>query len=109
MAGSLLPDGLVAVVKRDCPTCVLVAPVLSQLAASGTTLTVYSQDDPSFPPGVQVIDDTALEVSFGLDLVTVPTLIKVEGGVEAARLEGWSHSRWQELTGVSPLGDGLPE
>ena len=24
-----LPDGLVAVVKQDCPTCVLVAPVLA--------------------------------------------------------------------------------
>jgi hypothetical protein len=56
-----------------------------------------------------VVDDTALEVSFGLDLVTVPTLMKVEDGVVVARLEGWSRPRWEELTGVSPLGDGLPE
>jgi hypothetical protein len=27
-----LPDGLVAIVKEDCPTCVLVAPVLADLA-----------------------------------------------------------------------------
>jgi len=27
----LLPDGLVAVVKRDCPTCSLIEPVLRQL------------------------------------------------------------------------------
>jgi thiol-disulfide isomerase/thioredoxin len=108
MVGAPLPDGLVAVVKRDCPTCALVAPVLSELAASGAKLTVYSQDDPTFPPGVHVVDDTGLDVSAGLDLVTVPTLIKVEDGVEVARLEGWSRPDWEELTGVSPLGDGLP-
>jgi hypothetical protein len=28
-----LPAGLVAIVKRDCPTCELVAPVLGELAA----------------------------------------------------------------------------
>ncbi len=27
----ILPDGIVAVVKRDCPTCGLVAPVLAAL------------------------------------------------------------------------------
>jgi hypothetical protein len=47
-----LPDGLVAVVKRDCPTCQLVAPVLGEIAARGGPLTVYSQDDPGFPPSV---------------------------------------------------------
>ena len=28
-----LPDGIVAVVKRDCPTCSLVVPVMQQLSA----------------------------------------------------------------------------
>ena len=28
-----LPDGLVAIVKRDCPTCTLVGPVLADLRA----------------------------------------------------------------------------
>ncbi|MEZ5340256.1 MAG: hypothetical protein R2706_02065 [Acidimicrobiales bacterium] len=41
-------NGLVAVVKRDCPTCELVVPVLDQLASVGD-LTVFSQDDPTFP------------------------------------------------------------
>ena len=41
-------DGLVVVVKRDCPTCELVAPVLADLART-MGVTVYSQDDPSFP------------------------------------------------------------
>ena len=40
-----LPNGIIAFVKRDCPTCELVAPVLRQLAVDGA-LTVYSQDDP---------------------------------------------------------------
>lgn len=104
-----LPEGVVAVVKRDCPTCTLVAPVLGEIAAAGVSLTVYSQDDPNFPPGLPVVDDTDLDVSAGLDLTTVPTLIKVEGGTEVARLEGWSRPQWEELTGVAPLGEGLPE
>ena len=49
----LLPDGLVAVVKRDCPTCSLVEPVLRQLQEVSGQLTVYTQDDPSFPAGLR--------------------------------------------------------
>jgi hypothetical protein len=38
MTDQLPQDGLVAVVKRDCPTCVLAAPVLGALARdAGTT------------------------------------------------------------------------
>ena len=40
-----LPDGLVAVVKRSCPTCEMIAPVLAQVADAGAELTVVSQDD----------------------------------------------------------------
>ena len=43
-----LPSGIVAFVKRDCPTCELVAPVLAELARR-VPLAVYSQDDPAFP------------------------------------------------------------
>ncbi|MGH9039910.1 MAG: thioredoxin family protein [Acidimicrobiia bacterium] len=109
MSGPVLPDGLVAVVKRDCPTCTLVAPVLAELAAGGDPLTVFCQDDPSFPPGVTVVDDTALDVSVTLDLTTVPTLIRVEGGAEVDRTEGWFRPAWEKLTGRSPLGPDLPE
>src|SRR3712207_9034758 len=41
-----LPDGLVAVVKRDCPTCTLVEPVLRGLGAA-----VWCQDDPDWFDG----------------------------------------------------------
>ncbi|HEV3364005.1 MAG TPA: thioredoxin family protein, partial [Acidimicrobiia bacterium] len=107
--GTPLPEGIVAVVKADCPTCRLVAPVLGELRAAGVELTVFTQDDPAFPPGLDPVDDTELEVSVGLDLDTVPTLVKVEGGVEVGRLVGWSRPHWQKFTGVEPLGDGLPE
>ena len=46
--GDLPRDGLVAVVKRDCPTCVMAAAVLGEMARQGG-LTVYTQDDPTFP------------------------------------------------------------
>jgi hypothetical protein len=106
-----LPDGIVVVVKRDCPTCVLVEPVLGQLAAQlGDDLHVYSQDDPTFPTSVpEVVDDSRLDVSWQLDVTSVPTLIKVDHGKELERLEGWMRDRWEAVTGVSQLGPGLPE
>ncbi|HKY75709.1 MAG TPA: thioredoxin family protein [Acidimicrobiia bacterium] len=107
--GTPLPEGIVAVVKADCPTCQLVAPVLGELRAAGVALTVFTQDDPDFPAGLDPIDDTELDVSVALDLDTVPTLVKVEGGVEVDRLVGWSRPQWEKFTGVDGLGDGLPE
>jgi thiol-disulfide isomerase/thioredoxin len=107
---ALPTDGLVAIVKRDCPTCVLVAPVLAELQQRGTALTVYSQDDPTFPDGVDGVgDDRELDVSYALELTTVPTLIRFERGKEAARLEGWSRPQWEKFTGVDALGPGLPD
>jgi hypothetical protein len=100
---------LVAIVKRDCPTCRLVAPVLAELADPDVPLTVYSQDDPTFPDAVKVVDDTELSVSFALDLETVPTLLRVEDGEVVARTEGWLRPEWEALTGRAPLGRGLPE
>jgi hypothetical protein len=44
-----LPDGVVAFVKRDCPTCTMIAPVLAELSTTRGDMTVFSQDDPSFP------------------------------------------------------------
>ena len=39
----VLPDGLVAIVKSDCPTCELIVPVLVQLE-NAADLTVVTQD-----------------------------------------------------------------
>jgi len=103
-----LPDGIVAVVKRECATCVLVAPVLAGLRER-VSLTVYSQDDPDFPDGVDAVDDTALAVSWHHDIEAVPTLLRVEGGVERERVLGWHRGDWERLTGVAGLGPELPE
>ncbi len=106
----ILPDGLVAVVKRDCPTCELVVPVLDHLAGSGPALTVYTQDDPSFPAiAGTVVDDTELTVSWHHEIETVPTLLRVEEGVEVDRIVGWSRDQWQRFTELDGLGDDLPE
>jgi hypothetical protein len=108
-SGPCLPDGLVAVVKRDCPTCVTVAPVLAQLAAGPLPLTVYSQDDAGFPSGVAVRHDADLSVSWHHEIETVPTLVRVDGGAEIGRTVGWSRAEWEALSGVAGLGPDLPD
>ncbi|HEX6347937.1 MAG TPA: thioredoxin [Candidatus Dormibacteraeota bacterium] len=104
-----LPDGLVAFVKAECPTCVTVVPVLQQLAACGRPFAVYTQDDPAFPPGVEAIDDTGLEESWRQGIETVPTLLRVEDGRPVASAVGWLRSEWEEFTGLGGLGPGLPD
>lgn len=100
-------DGLIAVVKRDCPTCELAGPVLAALQQSGK-LDVYSQDDPSFPEEVaKVIDDRELGASYNLDVEIVPTLIRVKDGAEIDRTYGWDQAEWSRVAG-QPVGEGLP-
>ncbi|MFM7685506.1 MAG: thioredoxin [Actinomycetota bacterium] len=99
-----LPDGLVVFVKRECATCQLVAPLLGGIAA-----TVYTQDDPAFPESVAAVHDADLSFSWHHDIETVPTLIRVQDGVEAERTVGWSRADWQRITGDAALGADLPE
>ena len=101
--GPTLPDGLVVVVKQDCETCRMVAPLMARLDA-----TVYTQDDPDFPTGAGAIHDHDLAISWHHDIDTVPTLIRVVDGVEVERTIGWQRAEWQRLTGVADLGDDLP-
>ncbi len=103
-----LPDGLVVFVKRTCPTCELVAPVLREIAARGA-ISVFSQDDPSFPEGVTARDDRDLGFSWHAQIEAVPTLLRVVEGVEKERAVGWQRGEWEALTGLSGLGAGLPE
>jgi hypothetical protein len=83
---------LVAVVKKDCPTCQLVEPVLEQLATA-TQLTIHREDD-----------DDGLRASFALGVETVPTLISGD-----KRIVGWKRDTWEAFTGVGGLGAGLPD
>src|SRR6266436_2247262 len=86
MPDSLPTNGLVIVAKRDCPTCVLVEPVMQSLDRAGP-LAVVSQDDPTFPAGVRsVIDDREVE-----------------------RTVGWERKEWLRVAGVAAAGDGLPD
>jgi hypothetical protein len=107
-AVSEFPDGLIAVVKQDCPTCRLIVPVLAQLRTAGVSLTIYTQDDPAFPPGLRAVDDLSLRASWALRIETVPTLLRVKGRGVAARTEGWQREAWEHLSGVTGLGAGLP-
>jgi hypothetical protein len=106
---ALPEDGLVAIVKRDCPTCVMTAPVLGELARRAG-ITVFTQDDPSFPDTVPgPVGDLDLGISHRLQIEIVPTLIRLENGREIARTYGWDRGEWERVTGVADLGRELPE
>ena len=103
-----LPDGIVAIVKRECATCVMVDPLFAHITANGAPLTVYTQDDPTFPASVAAVHDADLSVSWHYDIETVPTLLRIENGVEVDRTFGWSKDAWQKFTGIADLGADLP-
>ncbi len=104
-----LPDtGLIAVVKRDCQTCELTEPVLAALAEA-TSLTVFCQDDPSFPESVPHEYDQALDISHQLKIEVVPTIIRRQNGQEVGRTYGWHKDEWRKLTGLATLGEELPD
>src|SRR3954451_2465358 len=98
-----LPDGLVVIVKRECETCQMIAPLLQQL-----DVTVYTQDDPAFPENVSKVHDSDLSISWHHEIETVPTLIRIISGEEIERTVGWLRSDWQRITGIDTLGDDLP-
>ncbi|MCU1394579.1 MAG: hypothetical protein JWM34_3007 [Ilumatobacteraceae bacterium] len=102
-----LPDGLVAIVKHECATCVMVVPLLQRLAAD-VGLVVYTQDDPAFPAALDPTYDHDLGVSWHQQIDTVPALFRVVDGVVVEHTVGWSRDAWRELTGIADLGDDLP-
>src|SRR5512134_2935215 len=75
-AGTPLPEGLVVFVKRECPTCELVVPVLAELRERAG-LTVIVQDDPGFPAGLAPRHDADLALSWHARIEAVPTLLRV--------------------------------
>lgn len=104
-----LRDGWTLIVKRECATCEMIVPVIARLARELPSLTVYTQDDPKFPEGVDAVNDLDLAASWHADIETVPTLIFRQNGVETARTAGWVRKEWRELTGIADLGSELPE
>ena len=105
---ALPADGIVAFVKRDCPTCQVVLPVLTQLENLGRLAAVYVQDDPGFFAGLSTSgDDTTLERSYRADIDTVPTLIERSDGAETRRLVGWSREEWVDFFALPELAADL--
>ena len=108
MSVPTLDDGLLVVVKHECQTCVEIVPALEQLAGA-RDLTIASQDDPDFPEGLNVLDDSDLSLSWELQTEVTPTLYSVQGGKAELLTMGWRRSDWRDLTGLADLGEELPE
>lgn len=106
---SLVQDGLIAFVKRECPACALIEPQMQQVARKLPYFKVVSQDDPRFPAGVdRIVDDRELDHSWLNNIESTPTLIRFDGGREVERVVGWDREAWRKLTGIADLGNGLP-
>jgi hypothetical protein len=106
----LSPNGLVAFVKRACPTCTLIEGTLREIAGAVPDFQIVSQDDPRFPSGVSaVIDDRELDHSWLNSIESTPTLVKFESGREAERVAGWDRDGWRRLTQLPNLGAALPQ
>tara|TARA_R110002072_G_scaffold8842_3_gene43939 strand:+ start:16578 stop:18017 length:1440 start_codon:yes stop_codon:yes gene_type:complete len=103
------PDFIV-VVKKDCPTCMLVEPVIAELQATGQSIHIWSQDDPGFPASADNVgDDRDLQQSWQLNIETVPTVIRMDNDAESERTVGWDRAEWLRLFDVQSLGASLPD
>ena len=99
---------LVCFVKEDCPTCRLVLPVLAAIHDSlaseldffiiGQTRSGNSRLMSEFTPPFNLLDDSALKVSFTNDIEIVPQvfLTDSEGHVLVERT-GFVREEWQEM------------
>jgi len=102
-------DGLIAFVKRACPTCMLIEDAMRDAAAAVTDFHAVSQDDPAFPSGVSnVVDDRELDHSWLNGIESTPTLLRFENGREVERVAGWDRDAWRRMTGLDDLGKDLP-
>ena len=109
MTRTLIADGLVAFVKRACPTCNLIAPQMQETGRAREDFQVVTQDDVTFPAGVaNLVDDRELDHSYLNNIEATPTLIRFAGRREVERVMGWDRAAWQRLTGIAALGSALP-
>jgi hypothetical protein len=103
-----IAEGLVAFVKRACPTCTLIESQMQAVARELPQFRVVSQDDPAFPAGMaEVVDDRDLDHSWRNNIESTPTLIRYAAGREVERVVGWDRDAWRRLTGMAQLGEGL--
>lgn len=99
---------LVCVIKGDCPTCRVVMPVLAAMHESfseqmdfyviGQTAAGNQQLMDEFQPPFNILDDSALKVSFDTDIETVPTLLLTDAkGETETELVGFVRDEWQPM------------
>ncbi|HEV3128786.1 MAG TPA: thioredoxin family protein [Solirubrobacteraceae bacterium] len=111
---------LLALVKHDCPVCDQVLPVLDAARQRGAAIRILSQSGPEETEAqAQRLNlahvpelDRDLKLSARFDPDAVPTLVLLDGGSEADRVEGLDRARLAELArrAGAPLElDGLPE
>lgn len=104
-----MTEALFAFVKRDCATCEMVVPVLEQIRAADPSITIVTQDDPTFPAIDGVTHDESLELSWRSNIETVPTLVRLVDGSETDRTVGWHRQQWESFTGIAGLGPALAD
>lgn len=106
---AIIDDGLVAFVKRACPTCTLIEREMQEAARAVPAFVAVTQDDPQFPARVsRVVDDRELDHSWLNAIEATPTLLRFEKGREVERIVGWDRDAWRRLTGLRDLGGHLP-
>ena len=99
---------LVCFIKEDCPTCRLVLPVLAAINDSlsseldffiiGQTSSGNSRLMSEFDPPFNLLDDSALKVSFINDIEIVPQVFLTDsGGHVLVERSGFVREEWQEL------------
>ena len=109
MSRVIVNDGLVAFVKRACPTCTLIEHEMQSAARAVPDFRVVAQDDPQFPAGIaNVVDDRELDHSWLNGIEATPTLLRFENGREVERVVGWDRDAWRRMTGLEKLGSDLP-
>ena len=87
----------------------MIEPVISEVLAAGINLSVWCQDDPTFPSSAPyVTDDRQLEHSWHRQIETVPTLIRYTEEQEENRTEGWDQASWSQLLDLDDIGADLP-
>ena len=96
---------LTLVVKEECATCQLLQPLFERMQAD-QGVTIYAQDNPDFPQGLDVVDDRELAYSWKMNIEIVPTLIKTQNNLEERRAVGWVLSEWEAVLGSRLDFDG---
>ncbi|NCF45086.1 MAG: TlpA family protein disulfide reductase [Proteobacteria bacterium] len=109
---------IVCFIKDDCPTCRVALPVLSAFIDSASEqidFFVVGQTEAGnraliaqYSPSFDILDDSALAVSFAADIQIVPTLRLLDAnGHTAKELVGFVKTEWQAL-GTELVADSGP-